>query len=118
MWNDKWGTYQRSHYIAYAFEGMWRSGLSGESVAVALGELKPVIERYGCVPYLLMRGWEPVGDDICIPATAQFALLYAWVGEYELSYVLADYVSVMWHTDPVSWTLKYLLDAYACAGPI
>jgi hypothetical protein len=112
-WNEAWGPYQRSHYIAYALEGMWKSGSSAEAVTDILAEIKPIIEARGAVPYSFGRNWTVSTENNCTPATAQFAVLYAWVGEYEFARTLANYVHNAWHTDPVSWTLKFLLDAEA-----
>lgn len=93
----------RSHYIAYAMEGLWRSSSKNhDGVRLALSGIScPVL-----------WDWNEGGNvDYC--ATAQFGVLKAWAGmdympylEYMRSAMLPDGSFPM----GFSWTAKFYLD--------
>jgi len=114
-WDLRWGSKQRTHYIAYGLEGMAMLGIDitdalKASRSAAVGNL---------MPYWVKRDWEkPVGTDVT--ATCQMAILYKRCGLDGSEMIKA--IEKLIHSDggvpqtkkddwAISWAAKFYLDA-------
>jgi len=77
-WHPAWGTRERTHYIAYALEGLWRGGPHDVVVRVLEASWQ-AIGPDGLMPFWIHEGWTG-GEGTCLTATAQMAMLYRWAG--------------------------------------
>jgi hypothetical protein len=102
-WSERLHSFtdERSHYIAYALEGLWR-----------MGRHDMVCDWLKMAPCPVPWQWDGGGSvDYC--ATAQFGLLKAWAGMDYHPHL--DYLRAAQRMDgafpmPFLWTAKYYLD--------
>ena len=119
-WGFQWGVRNRSHYIAYALEGLQAMGFD---ITDALAMSKTAVKASGIMPFWVKNGWLDDGDDDAV-ATLQFALLYARQGWTSDAARLVDAVEskcmsggAVWQGTAdkreLSWGAKYYLDCAA-----
>lgn len=132
-WKEQgWGVI-RTHYAAYALEGMWLAGRSpngGDSQGFVMAQLllaRKAIGRNNLMPFEAGSSWRDCrGTDTC--ATAQMAILYHKAGMQEDARRLAEGVGRMVdedggvrmgveHAERNSWTAKWVLDMNYELGP-
>jgi len=112
-----WGDPLRSHYVAYALDGLWLAG-ERDYVVNILRLARRVITQSGLMPYWITGDWKGrEGTDAC--ATAQFGVLCRWAGMDAgplldgLSQVLQPDGSLLHglgETSTPTWAAKYYLD--------
>ena len=114
-YDTRWGSKQRTHYIAYGLEGLEMLGVDITEPLLA----SQTVVSHGLMPYWAKEGWkEPEGTDVC--ATCQMAMLYARNGLNAEPLLKA--VDGLIRNDggvpqmksdmfPVSWAAKFYLDA-------
>ena len=117
-WDERWGEKQRTHYLAYMLEGLWRMGVYDE-VETALEASQTAFLPGGLMPMYVRKNWLPDGGtDGC--ATAQFAMLYSWAGIdpwrlMEGAEKFRQPSGGIWQSlddhREISWGAKYYLDA-------
>ena len=114
-WDMRWGSKQRTHYIAYGLEGLHLLGVDiTEPLQASVDAL-----INNLMPYWIKEDWsEPQGTDIA--ATCQMAMLYKLNGMDGEPLIKAVEKLIrndggvpqtkddMW---PVSWAAKYYLEA-------
>ena len=105
-WDKRWGSPQRTHYIAYGLEGL--SMLSVDILEPL--EASQKVLNGNLMPYWVKSNWENGGGmDIC--ATCQFAILYKQNGLKYQHMVEAVENYIKQKQSPVlSWTAKFYLD--------
>jgi len=112
--------YNRSHYIAYALEGLYLAGLL-DVVKDKLKKVESLILPSGLIAFDSDENWKPrnPSDDIC--ATIQFAILYRKTGNIAIADKLISAVEPYIQSDGgiwqstsdhrcISWAAKFYLD--------
>ena len=115
-WDMRWGSKQRTHYIAYGLEGL---EMLGVDISEPLQASIDALGKDNLMPYWIEEDWsKPQGTDVT--ATCQMAMLYARNGMDAESLIKAVEKLIrddggvpqtkddMW---PVSWAAKFYLDA-------
>jgi len=114
-WDTRWGSEQRTHYIAYGLEGMEYLGIE---VINAL-EASQMALNGNLMPYWIKEDWKD-GRGTDVTATCQMAILYNRYGLDAEPMIKA--VEALIRNDggvpqtkedmfPVSWAAKFYLDA-------
>lgn len=118
--NEAWGV-MRTHYAAYALEGLWGMGDEGFVIANLLLARKAIRDD-GLMPMTAGASWRDCsGSDTC--ATAQMAILYWKAGldgdarrlEEGVRKMVRDNGSIdlgLEHAERNTWTAKWCLDMW------